>query len=406
MGNLSKKTLISVIVPIYNVKMYLKQCVDSILGQTYENVELILVDDGSTDGSGKICDEYAQKDNRIKVIHKRNEGAVKARKVGLQEATGNYILYVDGDDWLEPNMIERLYDILREQNVDVAMCGRFEDTGDTHRQVFQGIQEGRYDKLALLEKVYPYMIVNGAFFEWGLFPGLWDKLFKRECLEKHLMSVNDILTMGDDAACVYPALLNANSIYVLQECLYHYRQSTSSMVKQNVDIELQRKRFQILYNSVNEAFEKYKHIYDLREQWKEYLLFLMVPRADVLYENVEKLDYLFPFRNVKRGSSIILYGMGTYGQLLYKSIKGKNFCNILACADKNYKELSKQGFPVVSPDDIAKYDYDAIVVASSFAKARNAIYRDLSSKYFSEKIHLMDEDLIKSDESLRAFGLI
>lgn len=400
------KHKISIIVPVYNISSFLSQCIESILAQTYKNYELILIDDGSTDGSEHICDEFAENDKRINVIHKKNEGLVRARKTGIDRASGEFIAYVDGDDWLEPNMLERLYETMIKENVDIVMCGRYEDTGDTHRQVFHGIKEGRYDRQALLENVYPNMIVNGAFFEWGIFPSVWDKLFKKECLEKHQLVVDDRLTMGEDAACTYPAILNANSIYVLHDCLYHYRQSINSMVKQQVDIELQRKRFNILYNSVNSVFEKYKDIYDLREQWKEYLLFLMVPRAETLYEDIEKLEYLFPFKKVKRGSNIVLYGMGTYGQLLYKFIKKTNFCNIVICTDKNYMELSKQGIPVVSPDDIEKYDYDAIVVANSFAKVRNTIYKDLSQKYPSEKIHLMDEELIKSDESLKHFGLI
>lgn len=400
------KHTVSIIVPIYNISSFLPKCLVSILEQTYNHLEIILVDDGSTDDSGKICDEYAARDSRIKVIHKRNEGLVRARKSGLEAASGQYIAYVDGDDWIEPEMIEKLYNILMEQNVDIVMCGRFEDTGNTHKPVFHGIQEGRYDKQALLEKVYPNMIVNGRFFEWGILSHVWDKLFKRESLEKYQMAVDDRVTFGEDAACTYPALLNADSIYILHECLYHYRQSINSMVKQNAGIELQRKRFEILYHSVNMSFEKYKDIYDMREQWKEHMLFVMVPRADVLYEGFEKLDYLFPFKNVRKGSNIILYGMGTYGQLLYKFIKERNFCNIIACVDKNYVELSKQGLPVISPDDIGKYDYDAIVVAISFAKVRDTIYKDLSQKYPSEKIHLIDENLIKSDESLRRFGLI
>lgn len=103
------------------------------------------------------------------------------------------------------------------------------------------------------------------------------------------------------------------------------------------------------------------------------MLFMMIPRMDALYEDVDKLDYLFPFKNVKKGSNIILYGMGTYGQFLYRFIKERDFCNILA---------------------------------SSFAKVSDAIYKELSLKYPSEKIQLMDEELVKSEESLRRFGLI
>lgn len=397
---------ISIIVPVYNVESYLPKCLDSILEQTYSNLEIILVNDRSLDGSDQICDAYAKQDRRIKVIHKQKEGLVRARKSGVAAATGKYIAYVDADDWIEPMMIEKLYNILIEQNVDIVMCSRYEDTGYARKSVIQGMPEGRYDKCALVEKVYPNMIVNGGFFEWGLSPVVWDKLFKRECVEKYQMDVDDRVWLAEDAACVYPALLHANSIYVSHECLYHYRKSTNSGVKQIIDGELQRKQFQILYQSVNRFFEKYKDIYDMTEQWREFVLFLMVPRAGTVYHNIEKLDYLFPFKNVKKGSNIILYGMGTYGQFLYKFIKNSGFCNILACADRNYIELSKQGLPVVSPDEIETYDYDAIVVANSFAKARTTIYKELSQKHPSEKIHLIDENLIKSDESLRRFGLI
>lgn len=400
------KLMVSIIVPIYNMIEYLEQCIDSICGQTYRQIEVILVDDGSTDGSSNLCDKYAQRDSRIRIIHKKNEGLVRARKTGLGMATGEYIAYVDGDDWIEPNMIERLYNISIDNNVDVAMCGRYEDTGNTHRMVYHGIAEGHYDKQALFEKVYPNMIIYGEFFEWGLFPGVWDKLYKRDCLEKYQMAVDDRLTMGEDAVCTYPVILNADSIYVLHECLYHYRQSSNSMVKQYSDIESQRKRFNILYNFGLDMFNRYKYIYDLRKQWKEYILFLMVPRAGILYKDIDKLDYLYPYRNVKKGSNIILYGMGTYGQLLYNYIMSSGICNILACVDKNYIELAKQGFPVVSPKEIERYDFDAIVVANSFAKARNSIYSELSSKYQVEKVHMMDESLIMSDESLHAFGLI
>lgn len=397
--------IISVIVPIYNIANYVEQCIESLLAQTYKNMEIILVDDGSTDMCPEVCDRYAAKDSRVVVIHKQNEGLVRARKTGLQAATGEYIAYVDGDDWIEPNMIERLYNILIEQDIDIAMCGRFEDIGDTHRPVYHGIPEGRYDRQALMDKVYPNMIVNGAFFEWGVFPGVWDKLFKRECLEKYQMAVDDRLTMGEDAACVYPCLLNADSIYVLRECLYHYRQLPSSMVKRRTDIVLERDRFHILYKSVADEIKKYQHIYDLRKQWQEYLLFLMVPRADSLYQDIEQLDYLFPFPKVKKGDKIIIYGAGTYGQRLYYHLSNTNFCQVMAIVDRNYMELSKQGIPVVSPNDISKYDYDAIVIASSFARTRNAIYRDLIATYTPDKVHKMDENLIKEGETLEAFGL-
>ena len=249
---------ISIIIPVYNTEEYLRQCLDSVLLQTFRDIEIICVDDGSTDSSPQILDSYKAHDSRIKVIHKENTGLVAARKTGLAAATGKYIGYVDSDDWIEPMMYEKLYKLVSKQTVDVAMCGRYEESENYRKAVYHGFDEGRYEKKALCNIIYPNMIVNKYFFEWGIFPGVWDKLFHRECLEKFQMSVDERLRMGEDAACVYPCLLQVDSIYILHECLYHYRQTDSSMVKSITDMELERQRFHLLYHSVLNVISKYK----------------------------------------------------------------------------------------------------------------------------------------------------
>lgn len=397
---------ISIIVPIYNAEPYLSRCIESICGQIYKELEIILVNDGSTDGSRQILDTYAAQDCRIKVIHKENGGLVSARKAGLALATGEYIGYVDSDDWIEPDMYERLFTVLTNENVDIAMCGRYEDAEENRRAVYHGFDEGRYDKAELIKKVYPNMIVNKNFFEWGIFPGVWDKLFRRECLESFQMAVDERLTMGEDAACVYPCLLQADSIYILHECLYHYRQTAFSMVKNISDTALERQRFGILYRTVWDRLYQYKNVYNVCGQWRDYLLFLMTPRADRLYSGIEDLDYLFPFPKVKRGSSIILYGMGTYGQFLYRYLEQTNFCRVVAAADRNYAIIKGLATTIIAPEAIGEYEFDAIVVTASFYKTRMAIYNDLSARYPKEKIHIMDEEIVKSDETMRAFGLL
>jgi glycosyltransferase involved in cell wall biosynthesis len=380
--------------------------VDSILRQSFSDIEIILVDDGSTDESAEICDDYARKDSRVKVIHKANGGATSARKAGLLAASGNYIGFADGDDWIDPDMYERMYRVLIEQDVDIVMCGRYEDTGDVHREVYHGIPEGRYDKAAMKKEIYPRMIVNEDFFEWGIFPGQWDKLFRRECLEPFQMMVEDEISMGDDAACVYPCLLNVQSIYILHECLYHYRQTTSSTVKQVKDYELERRQFGILFRSVREELRNYVDIYDMEEQWEKYVLFLMTPRADTLYRGYEELDYLFPFPEVQKGSKIVLYGAGTYGQRLYSFLQRTGFCHVVAWVDRNYLQLQKQGLAVESPEKLSSYSFDSVVIANSFAKSRTGLYRELVRKYPQYRIFQMDEDLIFMEETKRAFGLV
>ena len=114
--------LISIIVPVYKVEQYLHRCINSILAQTFENFELILVDDGSPDNCGKICDEYAQKDNRIKVIHQKNSGTIIARNAGIKIATGKYLGFVDSDDYIKPQMYEKLYNCISSDNYDIVWC--------------------------------------------------------------------------------------------------------------------------------------------------------------------------------------------------------------------------------------------------------------------------------------------
>lgn len=396
---------ISIIVPVYNTEKYLRQCLDSILNQTLKDIEVICVDDGSTDNSPEILDDFAGRDCRVKVIHRENYGLVSARKTGLKEAAGEYIGYVDSDDWIEPDMYEKLLALLTDGEADIAMCGRVEDTGNSGRKVFHGFPAGRYDKEALMERIYPTMIVNGAFFEWGIFPSVWDKLFRRKCLERFQMAVDERLTMGEDAVCTYPALLHAESICILDECLYHYRQSPASMVKQKADAEFERQRFRLLYQTGLRELERGKKIYDLTDQWKYYLLFLMIPRADTLLEGMEKLDYLFPFSDVKQGSDIVLYGMGTYGQRLCRFIEETGFCHVSACADKNYEELNKQGLHVISPEEIDKIACDTIVVTASFAKAREEISKKLQDEYPHKRVCVMDENQVFSIDIMKRFGL-
>ncbi len=397
--------MISIIVPVYNVAVYLRQCIESLLNQTYKNIEVVLVNDGSTDGGGDICEEFRRKDPRVVVLHKENGGLVSARKAGLKASRGRYIACVDGDDWIEPDMYERMHCRMTEKNVDIVMCGRYEDTGDVKKEVYHGIPEGRYGKSELLCIVYPEMIAGESFFEWGIFPGLWDKLFRRDCLERFQYAVDERITMGEDAACTYPCLLNADSIYVMHKCLYHYRQTASSMVKQVQDCVKEREQFHILYQSVNESLGNYADIFDVREQWKKYVLFLMLPRADGLYEGFEELEYLFPFPQVKKGMDIVLYGAGTYGQRLFRYLHRTGFCRVTAWVDRNFIQLRKLGLDVDPPKVIPQRQYDAIVIANTYEKSRKALWKELCGKYPGKLICQLDEGCIFDSKVFQAFGL-
>lgn len=398
--------MLSVIVPIYNVRPYLGQCIESICNQTYRDLEIILVDDGSCDGSSGICDQYQTMDDRIVVLHKKNQGLVKARKSGLQMSRGEYIAYVDGDDWIEPEMFERLYGTMAEYNADIVMCGHYIDTGNISKEAYHDVPDGYYGKKQLIEQIYPEMIVGRAFFDWKIYPALWDKLFKRESIMPYQMEVDDRLKMGEDAACTYPALLNADNIYILHQCLYHYRQTTASMVKNVQDYTEERLQFQTLYASVAQSLGRYKDIFDLRGQWLRYVLFLMIPRSDGLYEGYDGLDFLFPFRDVGRGIDIVLYGAGTYGQRLYCYLEKTGFCRVVLWVDRNYVELQKMGLDVENPSKLQESECNIVVIANTYERSRKELYRELSGKYPTKQICVIDEQLIFSIETRKAFGLV
>ena len=170
------KEKISIIVAVYNIEQYLGRCVDSLLNQTYRNLEIILVDDGSTDESGVLCDEYAERDSRVKVIHKENGGLSDARNIGAAAAEGEYIAYVDGDDWVEKEMYGAMLEALKDYQAEVAVCrykciypDRVVDESTDKITVF----EGREALKVYIEEDERFQIQNAA----------WNKLYRREFAE-------------------------------------------------------------------------------------------------------------------------------------------------------------------------------------------------------------------------------
>lgn len=216
----------SFIVPIYNVEKYLNRCIDSILSQDYKNFELILIDDGSPDGCSQICDSYAKKDNRIRVIHKVNGGLVSARNKGIEEAKGDFICYVDGDDWIKSNLISSVNKIINRYNdVDMVVYSGRRIFEDHMEDLPFDIEEGLYDKKRLNVEIYPYMMYDRRkpFCNGLVFPVAWNKIYKRELLKKHYCT-NEKIKMGEDNAFVFECLLHADKVFFLDEKLYEYNQ--------------------------------------------------------------------------------------------------------------------------------------------------------------------------------------
>lgn len=219
--------MFSVIVPIYGIESYLPQCVDSLLMQSYKDFELILVDDGSPDRCPEICDSYARKDQRIKVIHKPNGGLVSARQAGIEVATGEYVVNVDGDDWVSPQMLERMYLRIMENGADVVMMSHYLAYEDRTVAVKQTFPNGFYDKAAMEREIYPNMLLNEEMQHIDYF--LWVKAFRRSLITPYQLAVDRRISFGEDVACLMPMLFAAQSIYISEDPLYYYRYRMTSM---------------------------------------------------------------------------------------------------------------------------------------------------------------------------------
>ena len=228
-----QENLISIIVPVYNVSRYLKQCIDSLLKQTYENIEILLIDDGSTDDSGKICDNFAEIDSRIRVIHQRNQGVSVARNEGLRQASGSWIMFVDSDDWVEQEICKTLLDRALKCNCDICGCDLLKEIEGQNPQIQSVykqdvmIQKEEIESLVatllhknIEETDYNRNVMNGHSCIQALL-GPYCKLYRREVIDGVVFPQH--IQYAEDTLFVMCVVMRASSVAWMDRALYHYR---------------------------------------------------------------------------------------------------------------------------------------------------------------------------------------
>ena len=285
--------LISVIVPVYNVEKYLNRCIDSILNQTFKQIEIILVDDGSTDNSPIICDEYCDRYENIKVIHKKNNRVAAARNDGVKIATGKYIALVDSDDWIEPNMLEEMYNKAEEFHTDITMCD-FRKVGvESKYTVSQPIREGYYDRNMIETELFPCLIM----FENIEFPPTISNctcLFRRKFIIEHNLFYDENIHYCEDSIFGSKAMYNANGFYYMKNryfynYFYNPNSTTSTCNMKKWDSYL------IINDRLKEYFKDSK--FDFSRQIKINMLYFTlnflgeIKNADLVLEEKRKKCY-------------------------------------------------------------------------------------------------------------------
>ena len=259
----------SVIVPVYKVEEYLRACVESVLNQTFSDFELILVNDGSPDACPQICEEYAKKDARVKVLHKENGGLASARRAGIQIAQGDYVYNLDSDDRIEPDTLGTAFNIIQRTDCEIVSFGyQWVQGGKTVRITDDCLPEGLYTGADIEKHIYPKILMDPAMNHLSFY--LAGKAIKRTFLTPIQLSVSESITLGEDLCCVVPCYLHAQSVYISKKNAYLYSIRDNSLSK-----EFNAAQIHLIENVIKEiCAANTEKIPDFEEQLNRYSCFM------------------------------------------------------------------------------------------------------------------------------------
>lgn len=370
-----EKALVSIIVPVYNVKDFFEDCINSIIAQTYRNLEIILVDDGSFDGSSDICDRYARTDGRIKVIHQKNAGAAAARKNGVDRISGYYACFVDGDDIIDCRMIEFLEK--RMDGFDLVTSGCYSQLPDKEfLSRTDAFAPGDYKTKEQMEYIIGNMITFQNGFQDGVMPFLVNKMYRSDILKDVIENVDTDISYAEDRDLLFRYILRCRSIRITHASFYYYRyRSTSAMrsVNRNFMNDLNH-----LYISLSKAFEDHPQQNVLMHQLQLFMVsrIYQIPLYMGFDADAQIIRYIFPFFDLKEGSRVVLYGAGKVGLDYYRQILRNPRLHLNAWVDKNWNKYKNVDTPVRAVEDIWDCAYDYIIIAVS----KPGLYKEISEE--------------------------
>ena len=375
---------ISIVIPIYNTEQYLDKCVDSVLNQTYKNLEVSLVDDGSTDDSGKICDYYAAKDQRVVIIHQRNQGNNVARKNGVKIANGDYVGFVDSDDWIEPDMYQCMVDNIKKNNADIVSVGFYLENSNKTEIYNDEIDSNLYkigkDTNKFIESV---LLGNTKSRLYSIQWNLVTKLFKRNVISVSQEKVNGVF-YGEDMAVTFESYYLADSISVINKPYYHYRQCNHSIT---------HKKDVMLLSKLNEMYAYMKKLFVsknagclIQQELDRYFIRTIddvMPKVTGS-EEIYNIKYLLPYKD--KGKKIVLYGAGRIGKDFYKQVINAG----MTCywTDSNWEKIDNSC--IISVEEALKKEFDKIVIAIKNEKIVQNVCNELKNKGVPESKIIWD----------------
>ena len=357
------KTL-AVVVPIYNTAPYLRQCIDSLISQTRLPDEIILVDDGSTDGSGVICDEYACCYDVVSVIHQPNLGMPRARYRGIRSAKSDFITFVDSDDWIDCNTYQEIFSY--DEDCDAYFFSHVRYYPDGRKVMSHyNFPSGFYDKKDIETRIIPYMIWDVKKQTFGLEQSIWSKIFRKSILiEEYEGSIQFEFTYGEDCSITWPIVTKLNSLYISDKAFYYYRQRESGQIPSYITNINFNHKLTLLYDYLADRLGM---IPGMIKQLDYFYCNFSDLRLLLYHDRRDRHTYVFPFQKVPFGSKVVLYAAGNVGREYHRQLSLLHYCDIVAWVDQSNRSLiddiSVQP-PTILREKSLAYDYVVIAVDS------------------------------------------
>ena len=391
---------ISIIVPVYNVEKYINECIESLLHQTYKNLEIILVDDGSKDCSGEICDSYAQADKRVFVVHKENGGLVSARKAGMERATGKYILNIDGDDYISLLTCEKMHDVIVKDDVDIVQCNymRVFENGNTSCKENWGIGKKILDDEGRLDVLRSWMVDHDPD---GLRSQIVTKLFRREVfIENYSLLPND-MSYGEDVSSFLYFIKNVNSYSVINQPYYYYRVRSGSVSHSlevekvlskeerliNYQVEVMKKLYSELGEDIIFKWSLDRRLRALRIAYNAYDISISKVEMNV---NEKKTTRILK-ESLEKYKKVYIYGAGIIGKRLFRWMYHNGIekeVTFVVTSLSDTKELF--GRSIIPVSDLT-IDSDSIVVVAASKEYTSQISELLQYKGIDNILVFNDE---------------
>ena len=359
----SRDIALTITVPAYNVGRYVEQCLQSLARQTYQDMEIIVVNDGSTDNTGELCDYVAKYDDRFRIIHQRNAGLVNARKTALSHARGRYLGCVDGDDYVDSTYCETLIDTALRDASDLVVAGHVRDYKGAKHTHYPKLQAGIYEaqRLSQLHNMY---ISAPPVFSHGISTYLWSKIYKTDLYARYQRAVPDSFSMAEDAACTYPMIASSQRVSVTHVCEYHYVQHQTSMLKSIAGSwETEAEKVIEVCNHIRLQTRDHKLVTSIHGQIREYERHQLIARTGGIGITTDGVSIFGT--SVPKSSTVAVYNAGSLGQRVVQRMQEFEDITIVGWFDHDWEKYLADGLPVQSEESLKTCSADYFIVAAT-----------------------------------------